>query len=165
MHVRVLAGGLNFQASMWHFLKLIDRGFLRVLWFPSLLHRFNGSANKIKLNKCNLNSVKHNSLSCLFVPCGTQLNMLHVISTQCDLHTTAPRPIFSLHRKLSKGPGTRCNFRLLQPAIPGLQQSQASLQQTRRACRQFAGRKGEFLSLQESCSVVANHNAAFRMTR
>ena len=34
-----------------------------------------------------------------------------------------------------KGPGTRCNFRLLQPAIPGLQQSQASLQQTRRACR------------------------------
>ena len=26
-------------------------------------------------------------------------------------------------------------------------------------------RKGEFLSLQESCSVVANHNAVFRMTR
>ena len=66
---------------------------------------------------------------------------------------------------IAKGPGTRCNFRLLQPAIPGLQQSQASLQHTRRACRRFAGRKGEFLSLQESCSVVANHKAAFRMTR
>ena len=38
-----------------------------------------------------------------------------------------------------KGPSTRCNFWLLQPAIPGLQQSQASLQQTRRACRRFAG--------------------------
>ena len=35
--------------SMWHFLKLIARVFLRVLWFPPLLHRFNGSANKIKL--------------------------------------------------------------------------------------------------------------------
>ena len=35
--------------SMWHFLKLVARGFLRVLRFPPLLHRFNGSANKIKL--------------------------------------------------------------------------------------------------------------------
>ena len=34
---------------MWHFLKLVARGFLRVLRFPPLLHRFNGSANKIKL--------------------------------------------------------------------------------------------------------------------
>ena len=34
--------------SMWHFLKLVARGFLRVLRFPPLLHRFNGSANKIK---------------------------------------------------------------------------------------------------------------------
>ena len=42
-------------------------------------------------------------------------------------------------RRTHKGPGTRCNFRLLQPAIPGLQQSQASLQQTRSACRRFAG--------------------------
>ena len=150
---------------MRHLLKLITRGFLRVLQFPSLLHRINSSANKIKLNKCNLNSVKHNSLSCLFVPCGTQRNMLHVKSTQCDLHITAPGAhLLTAPQTVSKGPGTRCNFRLLQPAIPGLQQSQASLQQTRRACRQFAGRKGEFLSLQESCSVVANHNAAFRMT-
>ena len=35
--------------SMWHFLKLVARGFLRVLRFPPLLHRFNDSANKIKL--------------------------------------------------------------------------------------------------------------------
>ena len=35
--------------SMWHFLKLVARGFLRVLRFPPLLHWFNGSANKIKL--------------------------------------------------------------------------------------------------------------------
>ena len=30
--------------SMWHFLKLVARGFLRVLRFPPLLHRFNSSA-------------------------------------------------------------------------------------------------------------------------
>ena len=30
-------------------LKLVSRGFLRVLRFPPLLHRFNGSANKIRL--------------------------------------------------------------------------------------------------------------------
>ena len=35
--------------NMWHFLKLVARGFLRVLRFPPLLHRFNDSANKIKL--------------------------------------------------------------------------------------------------------------------
>ena len=35
--------------SMWHFLKLVARGFLRVFRLPPLLHRFNGSANKIKL--------------------------------------------------------------------------------------------------------------------
>ena len=32
---------------MWHFLKLIARGFLQVLRFPPLVHQFNGSANKI----------------------------------------------------------------------------------------------------------------------
>ena len=31
------------------FLKLVARGFLPVLRFPPLFHRFNGSANKIKL--------------------------------------------------------------------------------------------------------------------
>ena len=35
--------------SMWCFLKLVASGFLRVLRFPPLLHRFNDSANKIKL--------------------------------------------------------------------------------------------------------------------
>ena len=38
--------------SMWHFLKLVARGFLRVLRFSPLLHRFNGSANKIKIFCC-----------------------------------------------------------------------------------------------------------------
>ena len=35
--------------SMWHFLKLVARGFLRVLRFPPLLRRFYGSDDKIKL--------------------------------------------------------------------------------------------------------------------
>ena len=35
----------SLDCSMWHFLKVVDRGFLRVLRFPPLLHRFNGSAN------------------------------------------------------------------------------------------------------------------------
>ena len=35
--------------SKWHFLKLAARGFLWVLQFPPLLHRFNGSDNKVKL--------------------------------------------------------------------------------------------------------------------
>ena len=54
--------------SMWHFLKLVARGFLRVLRFPPLFHQFNGSANIIELNTCDLNSVKLNSLSCPFIP-------------------------------------------------------------------------------------------------
>ena len=42
--------GLEFSVfSMWHFHKLVVRGFLRVLWFPPLLHRLMVSANKIKL--------------------------------------------------------------------------------------------------------------------
>ena len=45
-----LALGLESSGCcMWHFLKLVARGFLRVLRFPPFLHRFNGSANKIKL--------------------------------------------------------------------------------------------------------------------
>ena len=44
-----LAWGVNFRAYVWDFLKLIARGFLRVLRFPLLLHHFHGSANKIKL--------------------------------------------------------------------------------------------------------------------
>ena len=42
-------------------LKPVARGFLRVLWFPPLLHRFNDSANKISSSKCDFNSVKRNS--------------------------------------------------------------------------------------------------------
>ena len=57
-------------SSMWHFVKLIPRGFLQVLQLPPLLHWFNGFANKIKLNKCDLDSVKLNILSCPFVPSG-----------------------------------------------------------------------------------------------
>ena len=30
------------NCTMWYFLKLVARGFLRVLRFPPLLHRFNG---------------------------------------------------------------------------------------------------------------------------
>ena len=42
--------GLEFSGfSMWHFLKLVVRGFLWVLQFPPLLHRVMVSANEIKL--------------------------------------------------------------------------------------------------------------------
>ena len=42
--------GLEFSGfSMWHFLKLVVRGFLRVLRFPPLLHRLMVSANKERL--------------------------------------------------------------------------------------------------------------------
>ena len=40
--------------SMRHFLKLVTRGFLWVLQFPPLLHRFNGSADK---NKAQINAI------------------------------------------------------------------------------------------------------------
>ena len=51
-HVTQVTGSdvASFQFySKLHFLKLIARGFLLVLRFPPLLHRFNGSTNKIKL--------------------------------------------------------------------------------------------------------------------
>ena len=37
------------KTTMWHFLKLVARGFLQVLLFPPLLKSVNGSANRIKL--------------------------------------------------------------------------------------------------------------------
>ena len=41
--------GLEFSGfSMWHFLKLVVRDFLRVLQFPPFLHRLMVSANKDK---------------------------------------------------------------------------------------------------------------------
>ena len=52
MLLRGFESRLGLESSgcrMWHFLKLVARGFLWVLRFPPLLHRFNGSANKIKL--------------------------------------------------------------------------------------------------------------------
>ena len=51
------------SGHMWHFLKLVARGFLRVLRFPPLLPRFNWSANlkKKSSNKCDFNSVKLHS--------------------------------------------------------------------------------------------------------
>ena len=52
MLLRGFESGLGLESSgcsMWHFLKLVARGFLRVLWFPPLLYGFNDSANKIKL--------------------------------------------------------------------------------------------------------------------
>ena len=66
------------------------QGFFRVLRFlPPFLHRFNASANKIKLNKYDLNSAKLNCLSCPFVPRGTWHNKLHVISARCVAHEFA----------------------------------------------------------------------------
>ena len=42
--------GLDFwDFSMWHFLKLVVRGFLQVLQFPPLCHQLINSANKIKV--------------------------------------------------------------------------------------------------------------------
>ena len=58
-----LALGLEFSGfSMWHFLKLVARGFLRVLRLPPSppppLHRLMVQPVKSSSNKCNLNSVK-----------------------------------------------------------------------------------------------------------
>ena len=39
----------------------VARGFLRVLRFAPILHRFNDSANKISSNKCDFSYVKLNS--------------------------------------------------------------------------------------------------------
>ena len=42
--------GLEFSGFvMWHFLKLVVRGFLQVFGFPPLLHQLMVSTNKIKL--------------------------------------------------------------------------------------------------------------------
>ena len=49
-----LGWGFNFKGvSMWHFLKLVIRGVLRVLWIPPLLHWLMVSANTINLNICD----------------------------------------------------------------------------------------------------------------
>ena len=79
--------------SMWHFLKLVARGFLWVLRFPPLLHPFNGSANTIKL-KINAISTLSNLIAELSLRTKWHVTWhLHVISARCvarDLHTIAP---------------------------------------------------------------------------
>ena len=78
--------------SMWHFLKLVARGFLRVLRFPPLLHRFNGSANQI-----NTISTLSNLIADLSLCTKWHITWhLHVISARCvarDLHTVVPGPL------------------------------------------------------------------------
>ena len=82
--------------SMWHFLKLVARGFLRVLRFPPLLHQFNGSANK---NKAQINAISTLSNLTAELSLRTKWHVtwhLHVISARCvarDLHTVAPGPL------------------------------------------------------------------------
>ena len=71
--------------SMWHFLKLVARGFLRVLRFPPLLHRFNAISTLSNLiAELSLRTKWHVTWH------------LHVISARCvarDLHTVAPGPL------------------------------------------------------------------------
>ena len=67
--------GLEFSGcGMWHFLKLVSRGFLRVLRYPpSPLHRFNGSANK---NKAQINLI------------STLSNLIAELSLRTTWHVT-----------------------------------------------------------------------------
>ena len=79
---------------MWHFLKLIARGFLRILRFPPLLHQFNGSANKAQINAISTlsNLIAELSICRKWHITGN----LHVISAPCvsrDLHTVSPGPL------------------------------------------------------------------------
>ena len=60
--------------GLWHFLKLITRGFLRAVRFPPFLHRLNGSANKIK--------VKQNVIS-------TLSNLIAELSPRTTWHVTS----------------------------------------------------------------------------
>ena len=91
--------GFEFSGfSMWHFLKLVVRGFLRVLRFPPLLYPLIVSASKIKLKYYDLNSVKLNSWAVPSYQMGH--DMLHVISARCvarDWHTIAPWPLERTH--------------------------------------------------------------------
>ena len=56
-HLGLESSGFN----MWHFWKLVTRGFLRVLQFPPLLHPLMVQPIKYSSNKCNFNSVELNS--------------------------------------------------------------------------------------------------------
>ena len=84
------------SSSMWHFLKLVVGGFLRILRFPPLLHRLMVSTNK---DKAKINAIP--TLSNLIAELSLHsyqvaICMLHVISTgcvACDLHMIAPGPL------------------------------------------------------------------------
>ena len=82
--------------SMWHFLKLVARGFLRLLRFPPLLHWFNDSTNK---NKAQINAISTLSNLIAELSLRTKWHItrhLHVINARCvacDLHTVAPGPL------------------------------------------------------------------------
>ena len=70
---------------MWHFLKLVVRGFPWVLQFPPLLHQLMVSAYKIKLKWMQFQLCQTSKLSSPFVPSDTW----HV---SCDvLHMICPR--------------------------------------------------------------------------
>ena len=87
--------GLEFSDfSMWYFLKLVVRGFLRVLRFPPLLHWLMVLAKVPQKYLCDFNSVKLNSWS---VPSyQVAHDTLHVIGARCvacDLYTIPPGPL------------------------------------------------------------------------
>ena len=65
--------------GLWHFLKLVIRGFLPVLRFPPVFHRFNGTASKIKL-KINAISTLSNLTAELSLCTHVAHGMLHVIT-------------------------------------------------------------------------------------
>ena len=85
--VRVSVGAWMFGLKSIAFLKLVIRGFLRVLRFPPPFHRLVVSANKIYLNKWDFNSVKLNSSG---VPLYHVAHvMLHVIKGPAHAATFA----------------------------------------------------------------------------
>ena len=69
--------------SMWHFLKLVVRGFLQVLRFPPLLHRFHDSAQ--------INAIS--TLSNLIAELSLRTKWHVTWCVARDLHTIAPGPL------------------------------------------------------------------------
>ena len=75
------------------FLKFVVGVFLRVLWFPPH-SSVNGSANTIKLNKRDLNSVKlYRLVVSSFYVAHDKLHVISARSVARDLHMTAPGPL------------------------------------------------------------------------
>ena len=80
--------------SMWHFSKLVVRGFLCVRRFPPLLHQLMVQPKKQSWNKRAINSAKLSSWAVFSYHVAH--DMLHVISARCvarDLHTIARGPL------------------------------------------------------------------------